>query len=398
MRWMVMLLVAAALMTGQADAQPGPWRPERLTPGWVFTPTMALGGLWDSNVTLRNQGNPLLSEWVGTVSPRGEMDYNGRHFRFNTGYSGALEAYSRFSELNRYEQRARVSTQYRATPRLQTQAQASYTATPTTDRLELGTLPFIDIGARSFDAGGGATLSLSPRTQLIAEYQFQHITFDRDENRQRNVLLEGGYSHAPLARVTYSLTSRLGVGGQWQYRRATIGGGAENFNVQTMLGEVNYKVAEATSVFGAAGASHLDISSTDVDMWGPSFRAGLEHEIERTSVTFGYARSFVPSFSFGGLTANQEVSLGVRTPLTRGGRLELTGSVSYTSSEPVEELGVGFGLDSLWTNVSLGYGVAPWLRTEAFLSTMHQTSTARGNIDRTRIGFQFVTFKPVRIQ
>ena len=42
--------------------------------------------------------------------------------------------------------------------------------------------------------------------------------------------------------------------------------------------------------------------------------------------------------------------------------------------------------------------VARWLRTEGFISTMHQNSTARGNIDRTRVGIQFVTFKPVRIQ
>ncbi len=26
--------------------------------GWVFTPTMAVGAMWDSNVTVRNQGEP----------------------------------------------------------------------------------------------------------------------------------------------------------------------------------------------------------------------------------------------------------------------------------------------------------------------------------------------------
>lgn len=398
MRWIVTLLMVAAALPGRAEAQPGPWQPERLTPGWVFTPTVMLGGMWDSNVTVRNQGNPLISEFVGIVNPRGEIDYNGRRGRFNGGYSGTFEAYQNVSELNRYEQKARVSTQYLATARLQTQARASYTATPTTDRLEIGTLPFVDIGGRSFDAAGGATLSMSPRTQLVGEYRFQRITFDRNPNLVRNAFLEGGHAHSPIARVTHSLTRRVAIGGEWQYRRAILDGGEQNFNVQTALGEVSYQLAEDTSIVGGAGAAHLEVSNTDVSMWGPAFRAGLEHHVGQTTVTARYSRSFVPSFSFGGLTGNQEFAVGATLPLTRGGRLQLSGNVAYTKTEPVEELGVGFGLDSLWTNVSLGYMVAPWLRTEGFLATMHQTSTARGNIDRTRIGIQFVTFKPVRIQ
>jgi hypothetical protein len=398
MKWIVTLLIVAGPLLGRAEAQPAPWQAERLTPGWVFTPTVMLGGMWDSNVTVRNQGNPRISELVGTVNPRGEVTFNGRRGRFNAGYSGSLEAYRNVSELNRYEQRGRIATQYRATPRVSTQASASYTATPTTDRLELGGLPFVDIGGRAFDASGGMTFSISPRTQIAGQYRFQHIAFDRDEVLVRNVFLEGGHAHSPLARVKHSLTQRLAVGGEWQYRLATLDGGVQNFNAQTALGEVSYQIARNTSVAGGAGASHLEVSNTDVSMWGPAFRAGIEHQAGRTTVAARYSRSFVPSFSFGGLTGNQEFAVSAALPLTRGGRLQLTGNVAYTKAEPVEELGVGFGLDSLWTNVSLGYMVAPWLRTEGFVSTMHQTSTARGNIDRTRIGIQFVTFKPVRIQ
>jgi hypothetical protein len=35
---------------------------------------------------------------------------------------------------------------------------------------------------------------------------------------------------------------------------------------------------------------------------------------------------------------------------------------------------------------------------EAFYTFAHQTSSAQGNVDRNRIGIQFVTFKPMRIQ
>ncbi len=59
--------------------------------------------------------------------------------------------------------------------------------------------------------------------------------------------------------------------------------------------------------------------------------------------------------------------------------------------------GVGF-LDSFLTSSSISYQISPWLRTEAFLVTSHQESTGRGNFDRTRIGIQFATFKPLRIQ
>src|SRR5919107_3705565 len=97
----LMTLAAYAVLLGRADAQTAPWAGERLTPGWVFTPGVVLGGLWDSNVTVASAGNPHLREWVGLVNPRGELDFNGRRTHMNAGYSGALEAYRRFSELQR---------------------------------------------------------------------------------------------------------------------------------------------------------------------------------------------------------------------------------------------------------------------------------------------------------
>src|SRR5687767_5586934 len=134
MRFVAATAIALAMSLGSAQAQPAPWQPERLTPGRVFTPTAVLGGMWDSNVTVRNQGNPLVQEWVGIVSPRGEVDFNGRRTRFNAGYSGTLEAYRDVSELNRYEQKARIYGRHQATPRLSAEVRTTYTASPTTDR------------------------------------------------------------------------------------------------------------------------------------------------------------------------------------------------------------------------------------------------------------------------
>ena len=398
MRTIVLLLVVMAAAGARAEAQPAPWQPDRLTAGWVFTPGVAMGALWDNNVTVRNQGNPLIEEWVGLVNPRGELTFNGRRTRFSAGYSGALETYRTLDALNRYEQRGRISAQHQTTSRLVFEARAAYTRTPTTDRLELGPLPFIDIGTRALDAGASSTIALSPRTSVVADYQFQQVEFDREADPTRAAFLEGGHSHRPGLTVRRQLARRIGIGANWQYRHAIINGGETVFDVQDMLGDVSYQFGPSTTVRGAAGAAHLSVPSTGLDLWGPSFRAEFEHQLARSSVTARYSRTFVPSFSFGGLTGNQNLGVSVRVPLTAGGRLVLNGSTTYSRTEPVEALGLGFQLDSLWFQGSLGYQLAPWLRTEGFVASMHQESTARGNIDRTRIGIQFVTSKPVRIE
>ena len=106
----------------------------------------------------------------------------------------------------------------------------------------------------------------------------------------------------------------------------------------------------------------------------------------------------MPSFSFGGLSHNQQLTAGVRTPLSTGGRLSANGSLSFNRTSPVEELGVGYRSDSIAIHGSLEYQFAPWLRTEGFVTSTHHNSSARGNVDRLRIGIQFVTSKPVRIE
>jgi hypothetical protein len=55
-------------------------------------------------------------------------------------------------------------------------------------------------------------------------------------------------------------------------------------------------------------------------------------------------------------------------------------------------------LDSYWTQVHAGYAVARWLRMEGFVAITQQYSSAQGDVQRTRVGIQFVTSKPVRIQ
>lgn len=388
--------LAALAVAGSAFAQPAPWAPERTTAGWTFTPGIAIGTLRDTNVTLVNEGNPKQDEWVGRVNPRGELQYNGRHTRFNVGYSGALEAYRTLDALNRYEQRSRASLRRQFSERLQLDASASYAVSPTTDRLELGTLPFVDIGSRTFDAGGVMRYAVSPRSTFDAEYRFQRVRFD--QNTESVTFLNGGHAHSPAVRFTRSFTTRLGIGGEWQYRHATLQGVDDAFGVHNVLGTVSYQAGPSTTLTGALGTSSMQILSTDQSEWGPAFRAGVEHQVQRVSVYARYFRSFVPSFSFGGLTGNQQFSAGVRAPLSQAGRLAASGSTTFSRTSPVEELGLGYQSDSLAIHGAIEYQFAPWLRTEGFVTSTHHTSTARGNVDRLRIGIQFITSKPVRIE
>ncbi len=394
------LIAAAAMLAlaGSAAAQPAPWAPERTTAGWTFTPAAGLGLLWDTNVTLVNEGNPKLREWVALVNPRGELQFNGRRTRFNAGYSGALEAYREFSELNRFEQRSRASLRHQFSARTQMDASASYSVSPTTDRLEIGTLPFVDIGTRSADAGGFLKMVLSPRTSVETEYRFQHLRFDREADDPRFALLQSGHSHSPAVRLTRTLSPRLGVGGEWQYRYSRLEGFDTAFAVQNLLGTASYQVGPSTSISAAFGGSRLQVMSTDASRWGPSIRAGIEHQVQRVSMSARYARAFAPSFAFGGLTGSQLFSASVRTPLSAGGRLGAGAGTTFSRSTPVEELGVGFQLDSLTIQGTVDYQISRWLRSEGFVTSSHQTSNAGGNVDRLRVGIQFITSKPLRIE
>lgn len=397
-----LFVTGMTLVSGRADAQPAPWAPERLTAGWTFLPAITLGAMWDSNVTVQNAGgtgaNATIAEWVGVVSPRGEFVFNGRHTRFNAGYAGTLERYDRLAELNRFEQRGRVTLRHDVTQRFQLQAMGSVTRTPTSDRLELGAVPFVHVGSRLIEAGGGSSYAISDRTKLQASYRFQKVDFDRSITEDDRLFLTGGYAHMPEVSVLHDVTSRFSTGASYEFRRAVTAGGASGFNAESALGDVRYKLTENTTIAGAAGASYVDIDHSKVGEWGPAFRASLEHREGLTEVSARYEKAFIPTFSFGGLTGNQFASLSAATPLTRGGRLMLNGTAAYSKTEPLDAIGFTIRLNTYWVSGGVGYQVSRWLRADSFVSTNFQRSSARGDINRTRIGVQFTTSKPVRIQ
>ena len=390
-------LILAGLSAAPASAQPAPWEAERFTAGWVFTPAIVFGGMWDTNVTLRNDPtnvDPELSELVGIVNPRGELSFNGRRSKFSAGYSGRLETYRTLEELTRYDQRARAEAEYRMTPRLRFSTRHDVHVTPTTDALDLSGLPFVRVGSRLVASGGSLSADVTRRMSVTAAYAFQWASFDRDPRFAR---LRGGHQHSPSVEVAYAVTRRLKAGGTWTYRHASIDGADEIFDTQQVAAVAEYDLSEATSIRGMAGIAHLRVSGTDATRTGPSYGAGISHDMRQTTVTAGYERSFVPSFGFGGMTASQVVRAGVNTAFLQG-RMFVGGSLSYRRTTPVLATSFPIELSSWWTTGTVGYAVARWLRVEGFYTRTHQESSAQGNVDRNRVGVQFVTSKPVRIQ
>jgi hypothetical protein len=392
-----LMVLALAAVASPAVAQPTPWSPERITAGWVFTPSIVFGGLWDSNVTLRNEVNPTFAETVGLLNPRGEIDFNSRRAKFNAGYSGTLEAYRNIEELTRYDQRGRLEARYQMTPRLLFQTRQQLTLTPTTDQLELGGLPYTRVGSRMFDARGGFVYELTPRTKLTADYNVQWVNFDRASELAPDFrFLRGGYSYSPAAEVKYAVSRRLGIGAAYNFRHTSLDGDEHVVDSQEVVGVVDFELGPTTMLHGKGGVAHGASRDGDTQT-GPSFGAGISHTAGRVTMGANYERTFIPSFGFGNLTASQVFHTGVSVPLAHG-RMFTSGGFTWRRSDPLLSQGLNIQLDSYWVNASLGYHIARWLRMEGFYRLTHQGSSAQGNVNRTRIGVQFVTSKPVRIQ
>lgn len=390
------MLAAAA---SPAGAQPAPWSPEQVNAGWVFTPAIIFGGLWDSNVTVRQEGNPEVAEMVGLLRPRGEIAFHGKRTRFAAGYLGTLEAYRTLEELTRYDQRGRLQARYAATPRLDISTRHSFTMTPTTDQLELAGLPFTRLGSRRYDGSGGFAYKLSPRATLDADYSLQWVAFDRDPRFAR---LSGGHSHGLSTSVGYDVTKRLSVNGSWQYRRTLIDAGSEfdaaqdAWGTHHVLGAVAYEVTARTQVHGGGGFALLRVADAGGNRMGPAVRVGVTHATRLASFSADYERMFLPVFGIGGISSNETLRGAVGVPLA-GGRYAVNGSVTYRGTQPLDVAGF-VQSDAWWTQVSFGWSITRWLSMQAFYADAQQTSTSRGRVDRTRIGLQFSTSKPLRIQ
>jgi hypothetical protein len=391
------IVVIAVAAAGRAEAQSSPWQPERPVAGWLFTPSVAAGAFRDNNVRLV-AGTADRAQWVLLVNPRGQLDFNGRRTRFGAGYSGSLES-RQGASWTRFEQRMRLSVDRRMTPRLATRSAVSYAMAPTTDVLGEDTLLFADVAVRRLSMTGGIAGQLSRRTTLEGTYSFQRTQFEYDFDADLlGGELRGGHSHSPGVRLSHAISVRARADVAWIYTRGELSGDLPTFGVQQFEGAFSYRVARDTTVGGGGGAASLHVSSVEVNRWEPTFRAFLQQQIDRSTVSVQFARSVVPEFTFGSLSAAHSISARLSTPLEMG-RSYVAGSVGLSRTEPIAGLVRGLNAQTVRVSGVVGYRLTRWLSAEAFVSRARQTpiGSDHATIRRTRIGFLFVTAQPMRI-
>lgn len=387
---LVLAAGAATIVLAQDQSETSSWR----VPGWSFTPGVTLSGIFDSNVglatapadTKTTQGDQLL-----TAMPFASIEFVSPRTEFSGGYRGFIRRYMDVDQLNGFDQRGYLTLKRQASRRLSFFLNESYAHVPTTDEVELNGVPFSRTGARTNNVAAGVEGRLSKFTSLSARYDFEWVDFDRTDT-----FLTGGFVNGFRTNLTRQLNSRTAVGGEYGIRRADLNEGTREVTFQDVGGTLSYALAPHVELSLGGGVSHLVDHTIDTSRTGPYLRAGIARTGARVSAGASYARSFVPSFGFGGSNQNQELRTYVRMPF-RHNRLYVDGSAAWRRSEPfvLDEL----RLDTIWLRSTVGYGLTRWLRLEGFYAFTRQDSQVTGGeINRHRAGMQVVISQPMRIR
>jgi len=367
-------------------------------PGWTFTPTIGVSETYDSNVSLFGQGTTApTADYVSSVFPGADLSYGGRHTRLTMGYAGSFLNYNTFSELNRWDQRARIDLKRDETARLGWFANANLALIPSTDLIDFGGIPYRHVGAKTFDMRGGVSYELSARSAITSSLSYQDIEFQNSETFRP--FLRGGHIAESLTAYRYRLTSRLSAGGDYSYPLASVLGDSERFNIQTAEAAMDYQLSPAWSLSAGAGVVYLQANAFTTSRTGPALRFTLNRHQERTSFHVGYLRSYIPSFGFGGTNQNKEISVGFRTPLFHTQHFYTDHSLVFRDDTPLTPSLEQLPLRSLLTYSIVGWEPQNWVRIEAFYArTQQSTLRPGGEVDRNRVGVQIVTSKPMRLQ
>ncbi|MBS1817940.1 MAG: hypothetical protein JSU08_08430 [Acidobacteria bacterium] len=385
---LAILVAAASASAQQADPR---LSEDRQLAGWSVTPRISTGAAYDDNVLIQGTGTTQ-TDLNTTLTPGARLDYTGKRGQLSASYTGAVQLYRDFSSLNSYEQSIGVGGRRRISRHLLLFAQQSFSKTPTTALPAFVGIPFLRIGARLADLRSGVEVTPSKRMSVAAQYSFQWIKFDNDP--VRGVPLVGGHANGGSAGLKYQLSTRTMLTADYDVQRAQIVTG-NRFLVQNSWAGAEYRLTENSHVSGALGIARLDAADLGTGKTSPAWRAAYDQRFERAVVDLGVARSFVPSYGGGGTLSNLEFSANVHVPIAR--RFYTDATLSWRRNEPL--VAGDQALTSLWAGGTVGYALQPWMRLEAFYGGTHQRiDRPGGRLDRTRIGFQVTTVKPVRIR
>ena len=388
----IALLVAVAPAAAQ-QSDPAPEAQSYRIPGWSFTPSLALGATYDTNVALIDApadiGNTQGDTFFNIV-PGGQLEFIGKYTDFSANYRGFIRRYLELDALNSYDQRASLSVKRLISRRLTISARDSFADTPTTDDTEVYGVPFRRAGSRTNTLGVASDYRFTKYTSLSSRYDQTWVEFDRPD-----LFLTGGWIHAVRNELSHRVSERVALGGEYAYRYATLDRGNRNFTFQDAGGVVRLTLGPHTTASAATGFAVLHDRNLDITRTGPYVRLNLTQALERATVGVNYDRQYVPSFGFGGSSNSQELRGWVQMPLRPG--LYTQGSAAWRRMMPFEANVLQ--LDTIWIRSAIGYAAARWARVELLYTFTRQDSIVTGGeVNRHRIGVQFVISQPMRLQ
>jgi hypothetical protein len=387
-----LLLSASMAVSARVSAQSSPT--DEGTPGWIFTPSVSFGGMWDDNLLLAHEGDNPPSDYGTPINPSGALDYTGRRVRFSSTYGGTFVVYRSLTELNSSQQQFTALMEARPARRLTMFVREGFAMAPTTDTLELAGVPFYRIGSRHNVVSGGIEAAVMRRAALSAVYSLSTVSFAEDEREA--IGLQGGLAHEFLVSLSHAVSERLTLGGEYQVRRAVLSEGEDRFNIQTGSATFAYQVTPTVSISGLGGIARLGAGLTHDARMGPAVEAAITYEPRRATLSAAYQHTFIPSWGFGGTFQNQEWMGTVIVPFARN-RAYLNGTITRYDAESLE---IGQpSLQSWFLSSTVGYRATRWLSVEGYYGRAQQDSQVAGGARRrNEIGFRVVATKPLKLQ
>ena len=364
------------------------------TPGWTFTPSLALSSGWDSNVSMVGIDEQATDGSLSVVSPSLEAAYLGKKHWVGVGYTGSFSLYHQLDGLNTFDQYLRVDTRHLLAKRVTLNLHDSFASVPTTDAIMLSDLPFVRTGSKLNDAGATLSVALDAHTDASATYGFTWVAFD--EQSPYAGLLRGGTAHAVSGGVERRIAPRWVIGANASYRRSLIARLGEGVGIVDASATASYEATRTLSVSAAFGVSHVSATSLNRARTGPAWNLAAVQHFRRATLSAAWSRSFVPAFGLGGSIQNEQVDVTLAMPAVRN-RLYWQGGLSWRRHAPL--LTAEQTLHALWIQTSVGYAVARRVRLEAFYARSQQDSLRPGGkVHRDRFGIQAVTSLPMRIK
>jgi hypothetical protein len=362
-------------------------------PGWSLTPAMGVSQTWDDNVTLKGPGDNPVSDVINVVNPRAELNFTGPRGQLAARYDGAFLLYRSSTTLNSYEQHGSLAAKRRLSSHTAFFINGGAAVAPTTELLQLTAVPYVRAGSRTEDARAGIESALSKRLSIVADVRGQEVHFDA--NAPFANLLLGGTSVGAGIVLRERLSEQTTLTADYDGQRANIGDRHDIFYVQNATVGIERQLTRTSRVSAAVGVARLDAVTLGPAKTGPSYRFGFARDLRSSVVEVLLYRSFVPSWSFGGTTQNEEATVRLRVPLSR--RLYTQALVSWRHDDPLLE--VTPPLRSVWIQATVGYTARSWARIEGYYLGTRQTVIAPDELlAHNQIGFQVIASKPVRLR